>query len=407
MSTFEPNPTPTLDPELQQIVYEQVQDERKRRLLLLLLLLLLLSISCIGYLFYRYITKPQPLPEMLPNVISENIVYPPNFQFSIPDVKRPVSVAVSPDGQRIYASETAGDRLVKMFDRDGKLILSFSPPGTDPSTRDPSYLAVDAAGRVFLSEQYNHVIDIFDADGNFLDSLLGKDTTLSETVAALNGGNLPPGSKFYYSFPDRNIYYQLPGQPMQSKHYSLKDWAPLGVRFDNKGNLLVTNLVEGKHSVLVIPAASLNGSLLDFNPQQVAEFGVQGNGDGQFAFPNSVVTDSKGNFYVSDGNNGRISDWTADMQYKTFFGFGSTEGSLNLPRGLWMGSNDHLHVADAVGQFIRVYDVSGAEPKFIYNFGDFGIDNGQFNYPTDVAIDSSGRVYVADRENNRLQVWSY
>ena len=44
----------------------------------------------------------------------------------------------------------------------------------------------------------------------------------------------------------------------------------------------------------------------NFNPQ-VAEFGVEGKGDGQFSFPNSVVTDSQGNFYVSDGNNGRIS----------------------------------------------------------------------------------------------------
>ena len=169
---------------------------------------------------------------------------------------------------------------------------------------------------------------------------------------------------------------------------------------------MVTNLVGGKHQVLIFPAAAMNGSWLEFNPD-VAAFGEEGSGDGQFSFPNSVVTDSKGNFFVSDGNNARISYWTPDMRYKTFFGFGSTEGSLNLPRGAWMSSKDHLHVADAVGQFVRVYDVSGEEPVFLYNFGDFGIEDGKFNYPTDVAMDSTGRVYVTDRENNRLQVWSY
>jgi hypothetical protein len=91
--------------------------------------------------------------------------------------------------------------------------------------------------------------------------------------------------------------------------------------------------------VQIFPATSLNVSWLDFNPK-VAEFGVEGKGDGQLSFPNGVVTDSKGNFYVSDGNNGRISFWTSDMQYKTFFGFGSSESALNLPRGEWMSNKD-------------------------------------------------------------------
>ena len=406
MTISEPELTPILDPEMQMLVSEQIKDERRRRWLLILLLFLLLLLACVGFFFYRYLTKPEPLPEMLPAAIAQNIVYPPTYQFSIPGVNRPVSVAVSPDGQRIYTSETDGDRMIKMFDRDGNLILSFAPPGTNRSNRDLSYITVDATGRVYVSDQYNHVIDVFDADGNFLDSIIGKDTTLSEAVAALNDGSLPEGSKYYYSFLDRNIYYQLPGKPMQSKHFEITDWIPLGLRFDQNGNLLVTNLVGGKHSVLIFPAAALNASWLDFNPQ-VAEFGIEGKEDGQLSFPNSVVTDRKGNYYVSDGNNGRISEWTSSMQYDTFFGFGSTEGSLNLPRGEWMSSKNHLHVADAVGQFIRVYDISAAEPTFLYNFGEFGISEGQFNYPTDVAMDESGRVYIADRENDRIQVWSY
>jgi DNA-binding beta-propeller fold protein YncE len=401
-----PEPTPSIDPEVQQAVYEQVQDERKRRLLLFLLLVLLLMLACIGYLFFRYLSQPQPLPEMLPEAISGNIYYPPVYQFSVPDLDNPIGVAASPDGQRVYVTESGGERLIKMFDRDGKLVLSFSPPGTESTTRNPSYVAVDPQGRVFVTDQSNHVIDIFDAEGNFLDAMVGKDTMLSEEVAVLNDGKLPPGIKFYYNFIDRNIYYQVPEQPVQSKHYQLEDWIPMGVRFDNQGNLMVTNLVGGKHEVFVYPAQAFNTSWLEFDPD-VAQFGEEGSGDGQLSFPTSVVTDSLGNFYVSDGNNGRISAWTSDMVYDTFFGFGSTEGSLNLPRGEWMSSKDHLHVADAVGQFVRVYDVSGEEPTFIYNFGDFGIEDGKFNYPTDIAMDSTGRVYVTDRENNRLQIWSY
>jgi len=86
---------------------------------------------------------------------------------------------------------------------------------------------------------------------------------------------------------------------------------------------------------------------------------------------------------------------------------GSSDETLNLSRGIWMDGSDHLHIADAVGEAIRVYDVSKSEPAFMYNVGAFGVDEGNFRSPTDVAVDGTGRMYVADRNNSRVQVWSY
>ena len=43
----------------------------------------------------------------------------------------------------------------------------------------------------------------------------------------------------------------------------------------------------------------------------------------------------------------------------------------------------------------------------LFTFGVFGMDDGQFNYPNDIVLDLFGRLYIADRENNRIQVWSY
>jgi tripartite motif-containing protein 71 len=62
---------------------------------------------------------------------------------------------------------------------------------------------------------------------------------------------------------------------------------------------------------------------------------------------------------------------------------------------------------DAVGQNVKVYDVSGPEPHFLFAFGEFGRDDGQFWYPNDIALDVTGRLYIVDRENDRVQVWSY
>lgn len=385
---------------------EEIEEERKRRKLLLLLVLLLLLLCCVGYFFVSYLLKPRPIPEMLPQPVSEAINYPPTYRLSIP-ADAPVGVAVSPDGQRIYVVESSGERLIKMFDRDGNFIKSFAPPGTTKSNRKPSYIAVDAGGRVFVNDTYNNVIAVFDADGVFLDGIISKDVTLSEFVAGINKGKAPQGTLYYYNNITKSVDYKFPNQEAKkAPGPDQAEWSPLGLRFDQKGDLLVTNIVSGKHSILIIPAAALSSDWLNFNPQ-TKEFGVEGKEAGQLSFPNSVVTDSLGNFYVSDGNNGRISAWTVDMQYKNFFAFGSTEDALNLPRGMWMDAKDHLLVSDAVGQYIRVYDVSAAEPDFLYNFGSFGSLEGEFNFPVDVCMDATGRVFIADRENNRVQIWSY
>jgi sugar lactone lactonase YvrE len=56
---------------------------------------------------------------------------------------------------------------------------------------------------------------------------------------------------------------------------------------------------------------------------------------------------------------------------------------------------------------IKVYDVSGDAPAFLRAFGSYGLGNGQFRFPNGIALDGSSRIYVTDRENGRVQIWSY
>ncbi len=401
--------TPDVQPEPmeEEIIATEEGDEKNRRLLLVLLLLLLL-LCCVGSLFLRYLLKPQPLTDMLPAPLVQNLNFPPTYKSSITGLDEPVGVAVSPDNQLIYVVESAGERLIKAFDRNGNLIYSFAPPGTNRSNRKPTYIAVDVQGRVFVADTYNDVIAIFDAKGNFIDGIINPDTSLREAIAAHIGRDVPEGTVFYYNKINSAVEYILPGeQAISIPGPSQMGWSPVGLRFDAQGNLMITNIVAGQHAVIVYDAASINTlGTSAFNPQ-TQTFGKEGQDGGQFSFPNAVVRDSLGNYYVSDGNNGRISAWTTARDYKTFFGFGSSETSLNLPRGMWMDGRDRLHVADAIGQYIRVYDVSAEEPAFLFNFGAFGDGDGEFNFPIDICLDGTGRLYIADRENNRVQIWSY
>lgn len=407
--------TPEKEPEDIEIVLgdsannPEERDERRRRMLLLMLLLLLVVLCCcVGYLFVDYLRKPRPLPEMvLPP--QAQVCRPPVYKLSISNVDGPVGVAVSPDDQRLYVAESTGQRLIKIFDRDGRLIGSFAPPGTTPGMREPKFLAVDATGRVFLADRSSNAIFIFDENGAFLDAIIAQDMTLTKFLRENLPGGLPAQLTIaQYDGINGIISYQVAGGAVQkiSVPKTTRPWAPLGVRFDQDGNLIYTDITAGAHSVNIIPAEALSAPLSEFAPQ-ILSFGNYGSGNGQFDFPQAAVRSSNGSFFVSDGNNNRIAAWNADRQYKTFFGFGAAESALNLPRGLWINARDCLAVADAVGSVVRVYDVRNEEPVFAYTIGTFGIAEGEFNYPVDLIIDGTGRLYIADRENNRVQIWSY
>jgi sugar lactone lactonase YvrE len=382
------------------------RDEKNRRWLLIILILLSLLFCAVSYLFLRYLRKPEPLPEMIPLV--EELDYPPHYLFSIYGLDKPVGVSISPDGERIFASETGGERLIKAFDRDGgEMLFAFAPPRTRPGERSPVYMAVDSANRLFVSDRLQHTIFVYDLDGNFIDSILAPDMTLSEYLAA-HIGNLPEESRFSFNTFESDIYYQKPGEEEQllpAPEFSY--WSPLGIFFQPNGEMLLTDVAKDANFVRQLSADIMSlTSWQSFDPPEVS-FGTEGQGNGEFLFPNVAVTDSQERVYVSDGNNGRISVWSADFEFLFNFGRGTSDGALNLPRGMAIDDSDRLYIVDAVGQNVKVYDVSGDQPRFLFDFGNLGLGDGQFQYPNDIVVDSSGRLYIADRENNRIQVWSY
>jgi len=377
---------------------------RRRRLLVLLAGLLLALVGTIT-LIVRYATRPEPLPDLVP--LPGAVNYAPHYLFSILGLDKPVGVALSSQGDRIYVSESAGDRLVKIFDRNGKLLGAFAPPRTTQAQRAPVYLATDASGRVFVTDRLQRALFVYDPEGTYLDTILGPDLTLSEYVSS-SGEGLGPGAAYAFNAFEHVVYRKLAGEaegtlPMPPA----AGWSPLGVRIDATGRMLITDVSERHQCVLDFPSDTLlPPTLSGFDPHATA-FGSDGEGLDQFHFPNVAVTDSQGKIYVTDGNNGRISVWDAGGEPLFHFGQIAGEGGLHLPRGAAIDDHDRLHVVDVVAQSVMVYDVTGPEPRYLFEFGGWGLGDGQFNYPNDIALDETGRLYVTDRENNRVQVWSY
>lgn len=78
--------------------------------------------------------------------------------------------------------------------------------------------------------------------------------------------------------------------------------------------------------------------------------------------------------------------------------FGADNGQFNLPYDVAVNSAGQVYVVDRGNKRIQKFDANG---NFLTTWGSEGSDNGQFYYPEGIAVDSSGNVYVAD--NGRIQ----
>jgi DNA-binding beta-propeller fold protein YncE len=396
----------SLQGKLQQKIANQARLGGRRRWQMLSLTLLLVAFLLVSGLFYRYLKSPAPLAELIaPNA---SLKYAPHYLFSIYGTDKPLGVAISTEGDRIYVSEMGGSRLVKMFDRNGNPQGSIELPHTSAGERAPVYMATDHSGRVYVSDRMQHSVFIFNKDGQYQNTMLGPETTLSEYVSDHTQGQLT-GEKFSFNLFKNLVFYQsgLGAEESLELPY-VPEWAPLGIRIGSNGQIYLTDVAKSQNSVLIVsPVGDLESSSSSSFDPMTSVFGTSGQGDGEFLYPNGAMPDSQGRIFVSDGNNARISVWDSQGNFLFNFGRGVGDGALSLPRGIFIDQKDRLFVVDSVGQNIKTYDVSGSEPEFLYAFGDFGMGDGMFNYPNDIAVDQSGRLYIVDRENNRIQVWTY
>ena len=146
-------------------------------------------------------------------------------------------------------------------------------------------------------------------------------------------------------------------------------------------------------TVSMVSAASLVG------PQQVAEFGSSGSGNGQLKSPAGIALDSKWNAWVADAGNNRIEEFNSSGSFVRTAGT-SGSGLLSDPEAVAVDSANNVWVADTGNNRVVEFNSSG---EYVKAFGSLGSGNGQFKTPWGIAIDGAGHVWVSDSSNVRLQ----
>ncbi|MCW3090304.1 MAG: hypothetical protein JWP81_1373 [Ferruginibacter sp.] len=127
---------------------------------------------------------------------------------------------------------------------------------------------------------------------------------------------------------------------------------PHGLTVDKNNNIWVTDV--GLHQVFKF---SHDGNLL----MKLGEAGFPGNDSLHFNLPTDVAVTKDGSFYVSDGyGNSRIVKFSSAGQYLFEWGKkGNNEGEFNLPHAIDLDNKENVYVADRENNRIQVFDPSG------------------------------------------------
>ena len=139
-------------------------------------------------------------------------------------------------------------------------------------------------------------------------------------------------------------------------------------------------------------------------------------GAGMFIFPHGMFVEPKsGNVWVTDGQ-GRegkghqVFKFSPSGEVLVTLGKAGVAGSgpdeFNQPSDVIVAPNGDIFVADGHGANTNARIVKfSKDGKFIKTWGKKGTAPGEFDTPHSLAFDSKGRLFVADRANNRIQIF--
>jgi hypothetical protein len=248
-------------------------------------------------------------------------------------------------------------------------------------------VAVDVAGNVYVADSYNNTIRKITPGGG-VTTLAG----LAGSKGSVNG----TGGAARFNFPR-------------------------GGAVDSQGNVYVAD--SNSHTVRKV---TTNGVVTTLAGLAGTPGSVNGTGSGaRFNYPNGVAVDTAGNVYLADQFNSTIRKITPGGAVTTLAGLAGTTGSddgtgsgarFNYPSGVAVDSAGNVYVADEFNQTIRKIAAGGVvttlagNPTILnldgYPAGGYADGTGpdaQFNYPVGITVDRDGNVYVADSDNNLIR----
>jgi len=323
----------------------------------------------------------------------------PTVPDTLPSFYSPAGVAVDASGNIFVADY--GNNLIRQVSPSGVVSTlagsgqqgRLDNTGTTATFNQPTGIAVDAAGNVYIGDAGNDRIRKITPAG-VVTTLAGSDSTgytdgpgITAAFFHPEGVTLDGAGNVYVADAGNNLIRKVTPDGTVSTFAgngtTIGDAGtfsdPTGVAADAGGNIYVANAL--KNNILkIIPGGVVN------NLAGTGDFGaLNGPGSGAtFYFPNSVAVDASGNVYVSDSVNDLIRKIAPDGTVSTLAGSGTAgaadgvgaAASFDGPAGLAVDAAGNVYVADSNNNLIRKITPAGVVTT-VAGSGYSGAINGQ------------------------------
>ena len=317
----------------------------------------------------------------------------------------PYGVALDAAGD-VFVADNINARVVKLS--PGLAFLgAWGGPGSKPGQLAfPRAIAADPAGDTYVTDTANGRIEVFDPQGNLLRTIGSSGRGPGALVAPEGLAVDPTGSLFVSDTVDNRLERfsaagAYTGQWGGAGGHFNSFNAPAGIAVDPRGTVYVADRGNGRVARIWGDGTFL-GEL--GGPLQL--------GGAQLSSPGSVAVDpATGNIYVADTLHNRVLLYTARRLAGGQVGSRRRRRRRRQRPGA-VRSHPRRSRSDRAARCswptpgTTAWSPSPPPVRVQATWGERGMANGHFRIPDGIAVDAAGRVFVADRENNRVQEFS-
>jgi len=206
---------------------------------------------------------------------------------------------------------------------------------------------------------------------------------------------------------DKTIKYELvKNWPDLPKDYDLGN--PTGISIDTNQNIVVFCRGDRKWPLIgTMPNKAIQDKTILIIDKDSGKI-IESWGNNLFIMPHGLKVDQQNNIWVTDVGLNQIFKFTHDGKLLMKLGEARVAGNDSLhfdkPTDIAIASDGSFYVSDGYGNSRVVkFSVTG---KYLFEWGKKGNKEGEFNIPHGISLDGNGNVYIADRENNRIQMFN-